>query len=76
MFTAQHLKTALHRSLVPQGKTFVTRLIETMKEHKGSVNFIRVTRDDRRCVSASSDGTCIICDLQSASLIQNLLILT
>lgn len=50
-----------------QGKTFVTRLIETMKEHKGSVNCIRVTKDDRRCVSASSDGTCIIWDLQCAS---------
>lgn len=35
----------------------------SMKDHKGSVNSIQVKRDDSECVSASSDGSCIIWDL-------------
>ncbi|XP_014677656.1 PREDICTED: cilia- and flagella-associated protein 52-like [Priapulus caudatus] len=39
-------------------------LKETMKEHKGSVSCIKVRSNDKECVSASTDGTCIIWDLQ------------
>lgn len=35
----------------------------SMKDHRGSVNAIRVRKDDAECVSASSDGSCIIWDL-------------
>ncbi|KAL6756928.1 WD40-repeat-containing domain protein [Haematococcus lacustris] len=37
----------------------------SMKDHKGSVNTIRVKADDTECVSASSDGSCIIWDLHT-----------
>ncbi|XP_050394458.2 cilia- and flagella-associated protein 52 [Patella vulgata] len=39
-------------------------LIETMKEHKGSVSAIKVRDNDKECTSASTDGTCIIWDLE------------
>lgn len=39
------------------------RLVETMKEHKASVNCIKIKSNDKECVSASSDGACIIWDL-------------
>lgn len=35
-------------------------LLETLKEHKGAVNDIRVRSDDSECVSASADGSCIV----------------
>eukprot|EP01147_Barroeca_monosierra_P004885 gene4883-6899_t len=38
-------------------------LLESMKEHKGSVTDIRVRHNDEECVSASADGSCIIWDL-------------
>ncbi|KAL2101062.1 hypothetical protein ACEWY4_002823 [Coilia grayii] len=38
-------------------------LLETMKEHKASVNCIKIKSNDKECVTASSDGTCIIWDL-------------
>ncbi|RXM37328.1 Cilia- and flagella-associated protein 52 [Acipenser ruthenus] len=44
------------------GKGF-QRLIEAMKEHKSSVSCIKVKRNNTECVTASSDGTCIIWDL-------------
>lgn len=37
----------------------------SMKDHRGSVNSIRIKKDDQECVSASSDGSCIIWDLQT-----------
>ncbi|MEW5298669.1 MAG: hypothetical protein WDW36_001762 [Sanguina aurantia] len=37
----------------------------SMKDHKGAVNCIRVKRADDECVSASSDGSCIIWDLHT-----------
>lgn len=40
------------------------QLIETLKEHKGLVSDIKVTRRDDMCVSSSGDGTCIIWDLE------------
>ncbi|KAI2663503.1 Cilia- and flagella-associated protein 52 [Labeo rohita] len=39
------------------------RLIETMKEHKATVNCIKIKSNDKECVTASSDGACIIWDL-------------
>ncbi|XP_076373067.1 cilia- and flagella-associated protein 52 [Tachypleus tridentatus] len=39
-------------------------LRETMKEHKGPVSCIKVRSNDKECISASTDGTCIIWDLQ------------
>ncbi|XP_033117800.1 cilia- and flagella-associated protein 52-like [Anneissia japonica] len=39
------------------------RMEEAMKEHKGSVSSIKVRKNNEECISASSDGTCIIWDL-------------
>ncbi|EDO48010.1 predicted protein [Nematostella vectensis] len=41
------------------------KLLGMMKEHKGSVTCIKLKRDDTECVSASTDGTCIIWNLES-----------
>ena len=38
-------------------------MIATMKQHKGPVNQIVMRRNDEECVSASSDGSCILWDL-------------
>ncbi|XP_062387120.1 cilia- and flagella-associated protein 52-like [Sardina pilchardus] len=38
-------------------------LLETMKEHKASVNCIKIRSNDKECVTASSDGACVIWDL-------------
>ncbi|KAM9491549.1 LOW QUALITY PROTEIN: cilia- and flagella-associated protein 52 [Salvelinus alpinus] len=39
------------------------RLIETMKEHTATVTSIKIKSNDKECVTASSDGACIIWDL-------------
>lgn len=39
-------------------------LIGEMKEHKSSIACIKIRRDNRVCVTASSDGTCIVWDLE------------
>ncbi|XP_023601107.1 cilia- and flagella-associated protein 52 [Myotis lucifugus] len=39
------------------------KLEEALKEHKSSVSCIRVKSNDEECVTASTDGTCIIWDL-------------
>lgn len=39
-------------------------MIATMKQHKGPVNQIVMRQNDEECVSASSDGSCIVWDLQ------------
>ena len=41
----------------------ICKLEDTMMEHKGSVSDIKITKNDKECVSASTDGTCIIWDL-------------
>ena len=41
-----------------------TKLIESMKEHKGCVTQIKVFPSDQQCVSVSTDGTCIIWNLE------------
>ncbi|KAJ1130550.1 hypothetical protein NDU88_008901 [Pleurodeles waltl] len=39
------------------------RLVQSMKEHKSSVSCIKVKSNNKECLTASSDGTCIIWDL-------------
>eukprot|EP00899_Mesostigma_viride_P011827 jgi/Mesvir1/20645/Mv14866-RA.1 len=39
-------------------------MLASMKEHKGPINSITVRKNDAECVSASSDGSCIIWDLK------------
>ncbi|XP_063039846.1 cilia- and flagella-associated protein 52-like [Engraulis encrasicolus] len=38
-------------------------LLGTMKEHKATVNCIKIKSNDKECVTASSDGACIIWDI-------------
>lgn len=39
-------------------------LVTSMKEHRGPVNAIKVSKDRTQCISASADGCCIIWDLE------------
>lgn len=39
-------------------------LLSSMKEHRGPVNALAVSPDNARVVSASSDGSCIVWDLE------------
>jgi WD40 repeat protein len=39
-------------------------LVTSMKEHRGPVNALKVSADRSQCISASSDGCCIIWDLE------------
>ncbi|KAM5135759.1 cilia- and flagella-associated protein 52 [Mantella aurantiaca] len=39
------------------------RLIESMKEHKSAVSCIKLKSNNQECLTASSDGACIIWDL-------------
>lgn len=41
----------------------VQKMEASMKEHKGRVNSIKINGDDTECVSASSDGSCIVWSL-------------
>ena len=41
-----------------------SRLLESMKEHKAEVTCVKIKSNDKECVSASSDGACIIWDLE------------
>ncbi|XP_014847752.1 PREDICTED: cilia- and flagella-associated protein 52-like isoform X1 [Poecilia mexicana] len=45
--------------LQPQGH----RLLNTLAEHKEAVTCVKIKSDDSECVTASTDGTCIIWDL-------------
>uniref|UniRef100_A0A3Q1HKP4 Cilia- and flagella-associated protein 52 n=1 Tax=Anabas testudineus TaxID=64144 RepID=A0A3Q1HKP4_ANATE len=47
------------------------RLLETMKEHKATVACIKIKSDDKECVTASSDGACIIWDIVLQMVIAN-----
>jgi cilia- and flagella-associated protein 52 len=38
-------------------------MIVSLKEHRGPINCIKVNNDSTQCISASSDGSCIIWDL-------------
>lgn len=37
----------------------------SMKEHRGTVNSIQITKDHAACVSASADGSCIVWNLET-----------
>lgn len=39
------------------------RLLGTMKEHKATICCVRIKSNDKECITASSDGACIIWDL-------------
>jgi len=39
-----------------------TEMVASLKEHKGPVTEIKITKDDTQIVSASADGSCIIWD--------------
>lgn len=39
---------------------FASTLVTAMFEHTNAVTCIKITKDDRSCVSASADSTCII----------------
>ncbi len=41
-----------------------TRMIASMKEHKARVNCVQLNNDDKECVSASADGSCIVWSLE------------
>ncbi|CAL8081753.1 unnamed protein product [Calicophoron daubneyi] len=45
--------------------TFVTVLVEAMHEHTNAVSCIQISKDDRSCVSASADSTCIVWCLET-----------
>ncbi|XP_069023944.1 cilia- and flagella-associated protein 52 [Embiotoca jacksoni] len=45
--------------LLPYGH----RLLENMKKHKASVTSVQIKSCDKECVTASSDGSCIIWDI-------------
>lgn len=38
-------------------------LVISLKEHRGSVNSLRTNKDFTQCISASSDGSCIVWDM-------------
>jgi WD40 repeat protein len=39
-------------------------MISSLKEHKSRVNSIKISADNTECVSASSDGSCIVWSLE------------
>lgn len=39
-------------------------MVASLKEHRGPINCIKVNQDNTKCISASSDGSCIVWDLQ------------
>ncbi|KAF7261569.1 hypothetical protein EG68_00822 [Paragonimus skrjabini miyazakii] len=45
--------------------TFVTVLVAAMHEHTNAVSCIQISKDDRSCVSASADSTCIVWCLET-----------
>ena len=53
------------------GKTSQT-LEASLKDHRGQINSIRIKASDEECVSASSDGSCIIWDLTTFKRRQSL----
>lgn len=39
-------------------------MLASLKEHRGPVNCIKVNQDSTQCISASTDGSCIVWDLE------------
>ena len=52
------------RSSGSKGLVFINQLLSAMKEHKASVTCIKINKLDNECVTASTDGTCIIWSLR------------
>ncbi|KNC98884.1 uncharacterized protein SPPG_05851 [Spizellomyces punctatus DAOM BR117] len=46
-------------SITPTHQT----LLETLKEHKGTITAIKLRKNNLECVSSSADGSCIVWDL-------------
>ncbi|XP_060883410.1 cilia- and flagella-associated protein 52 [Labrus mixtus] len=40
------------------------KLLDTMKEHKATVTCIKIKSNDKVCVTASEDGSCVIWDIE------------
>jgi len=38
-------------------------MVASLKEHRGPINCIKVNKDSSQCITASSDGSCIVWDL-------------
>jgi WD40 repeat protein len=38
-------------------------MVENLKEHRGAINSLKVNNSNTECISASSDGSCIIWDI-------------
>lgn len=38
-------------------------MVQSLKEHRGPVLSIRISHDNKQCVSASADGSCIVWDM-------------
>ncbi|XP_047434810.1 cilia- and flagella-associated protein 52 isoform X2 [Mugil cephalus] len=49
------------------------RLLETMKEHKATVTCVKIKSDDTQCITASSDGACIIWDIVRFASLQRMI---
>ena len=64
MLNAQVRVWEISEGYTMKGARITTRLVEALKEHKGSVTCIKLRKNDAECVSASTDGTCIIWDLK------------
>lgn len=54
----------MNEGFTMKGARITNRMVVALKEHKGSVTCIRLRKNDTECVSASTDGTCIIWDLK------------
>ncbi|CAH8664233.1 unnamed protein product [Schistosoma rodhaini] len=70
---AQPANNQLHRSRLKrtdksnsiQNSNYSTKLVAAMYEHTNAVSCIQISRDDKSCVSASADSTCIIWCLET-----------
>ncbi|XP_076451553.1 cilia- and flagella-associated protein 52-like [Babylonia areolata] len=49
----------------PYGSKLRADMLANMKEHKGKVTYIQISPKDNECVSASTDGSTIIWDLEN-----------
>lgn len=65
---AQPANNQLHRSRLKrtdksnsiQNSNYSSKLVAAMYEHTNAVSCIQISRDDKSCVSASADSTCIV----------------
>ncbi|XP_074647613.1 cilia- and flagella-associated protein 52-like [Tubulanus polymorphus] len=55
----------MKQGMAMKGATWISNMKEAMKEHTAAVTFIRLRKNDKECVTASCDGTCIIWNLET-----------